>query len=37
MKRIALVVPLLVSLAGPAWAGFDEGQAAYERGDYQPN
>ena len=35
MKRIALTVVLLVSLAAPAWAGFDEGFAAYERGDYE--
>ncbi len=35
MKRIALAVALLVSLAAPAWAGFDEGLAAYERGDYE--
>ena len=35
MKRIALAVALLVSLAAPAWAGFDEGFAAYERGDYE--
>ncbi len=34
MKRIALAAVLLVMLAGPAWAGFDEGVAAYERGDY---
>ncbi len=35
MKRIALALTLFVSLAAPAWAGFDEGQAAYERGDYE--
>ncbi len=35
MKRIALAVALLVLLAAPAWAGFDEGLAAYERGDYE--
>lgn len=34
MKRIALAVALLVSLAASAWAGLDEGLAAYERGDY---
>ncbi len=34
MKRIALAVALLVSLTAPAWAGFDEGVAAYDRGDY---
>ncbi len=35
MNRIALAVALLVSLAAPARAGFDEGLAAYERGDYE--
>ena len=35
MKRIALAVAVLVSLATPAWAGFDEGSAAYKRGDYE--
>ena len=35
MKRIALAVALLVSVAAPAWAGFEEGQAAYARGDYE--
>ncbi len=35
MKRIALAVALFVSLAAPAWAGFDEGMAAYKRGDYE--
>ena len=35
MKRIALAVALFVSLAAPAWAGFDEGLAAYQRGDYE--
>ena len=34
MIRIALAVALLVSLATPAWADFDEGLAAYQRGDY---
>ena len=34
MKRIALAAVLLVMLVGPARAGFDEGVAAYERGDY---
>jgi len=33
MKRI-LVALLLLTLAAPAWAGWDEGVAAYERGDY---
>ncbi len=35
MKRIALAAVLLVSLVGLARAGFDEGFAAYERGDYE--
>ena len=34
MKPIALAAVLLVTLVGPAWAGFDEGMAAYDRGDY---
>ena len=34
MKRIAHAVALLVSLTAPAWAGCDEGVAAYDRGDY---
>ena len=34
MKRIAIAAVLLVMLVGPARAGFDEGVAAYERGDY---
>ena len=35
MKHIAIAAVLLVSLVGPARAGFDEGMAAYERGDYE--
>ncbi len=34
MNRIALAMLLLVLLAVPAHAGFDEGLAAYKRGDY---
>ena len=34
MKRIALAVALLVSVAGPVWAGYAEGFAAIKRGDY---
>ncbi len=34
MKRIISAVVLLVVLIEPAWAGFDEGMAAYNRGDY---
>ncbi len=33
MKRI-LAALLLLTLAAPAWAGWEEGVAAYERGDY---
>ena len=33
MKRVISAAILLVALAAPAWAGFDEGVAAYERGD----
>ena len=35
MKRVALAVALLVSLAAPAWAGFDEGWLAYLGGDFE--
>ncbi len=35
MKRLVLTVALLLGLAAPAWAGFAEGFAAYERGDYE--
>ena len=35
MKRIALAVALLVTLAAPAWGqDFEKGQDAYESGDY---
>ncbi len=34
MKRVTAFAVLLVLLAAPAWAGFDEGMAAYKRGDY---
>ncbi len=34
VTRIALAMVLLVALAPPAAAGFDEGLAAYGRGDY---
>ncbi len=34
MKRVTAFAVLLVVLAAPAWAGWDEGVAAYERGDY---
>ena len=34
MKRIISTAILLVALAAPAWAGYDEGLAAYNRGDF---
>ncbi len=34
MKRLVLTFAILLGLAAPAWAGFDEGVAAYKRGDY---
>ena len=34
MKRLVLIIAILFGLAAPAWAGFAEGVAAYERGDY---
>ncbi len=34
MKRLILSGLLVVQLAAPAWAGFNEGLAAYKRGDY---
>ncbi len=34
MKRATAFAVLLVVLAAPAWAGWDEGVAAYKRGDY---
>ncbi len=34
MKRVISAVIVLIGLAAPAWAGFDEGVAAYNRGDY---
>ena len=35
MKRVISALVFLIGLAAPAWAGFDEGVAAYERGDYE--
>ena len=35
MHRFVLIVIFCMALAAPAWAGFDEGVAAYERGDYE--
>ena len=34
MKRLVITFAILIGLAAPAWAGFDEGLAAYHRGDY---
>ena len=34
MKRLVLAATLAFVLAAPAWADFDDGVAAYERGDY---
>ncbi len=34
MKKILWVLPLLLCLAQPAWAGWNEGVAAYQRKDY---
>ena len=34
MKRIISAMVVLIALAAPAWGGFDEGVAAYNRGDY---
>ena len=33
MRRLALIAALVAGLAAPAWADFDDGWAAYERGD----
>ena len=30
----ALCAGVILGLTAPAWAGFDEGEAAYDRGDY---
>ena len=34
MNKIIAIAVLLIALAVPAWAGYDEGQAALNRGDY---
>ncbi len=34
MTRVTVFAVLLVVLAAPAWAGWDEGVAAYKRGDH---
>ncbi len=34
MKRVTAFAVLLVVLAAPAWAGWDEAVAAHKRGDY---
>ena len=33
VKRIVSAFVILLGLVAPAWAGFDEGLAAYRRGD----
>ena len=35
MTRFMIIVMYCLALAAPAWAGLDEGVAAYERGDYK--
>lgn len=35
MLRILIAVGIALGLAAPAWAGWDEGWAAYEQGDYE--
>ena len=35
VKQLAVAGVLVVGLSGPVVAGFDEGEAAYERGDYE--
>ncbi len=35
MKHIIGTAVLLVSLAAPAWAGYENGLAAYQSGDYE--
>ena len=35
MVRLLLALLCCLALATPAWAGYDEGLAAYERGDYK--
>ncbi len=34
MKRLALAIVFVLGLAPPAWADFEAGVAAYNRGDY---
>ncbi|MEX0815303.1 MAG: peptidoglycan-binding protein, partial [Dongiaceae bacterium] len=34
MNRLVLALAIWFALTAPAWAGFEEGLAAYERGDY---
>ena len=35
MTRLMLVMICWLALAAPAWAGYDAGLAAYQRGDYE--
>ena len=34
MRRLTLAVAFFLGLAGSAWADFEDGKAAYDRGDY---
>lgn len=34
-KRFVLALLMAALSSAPAWAGFDEGMAAYEKGDYE--
>lgn len=34
MKRLILTLAILIGLVAPAWAGFAEGVAEYDHGDY---
>ena len=35
MRRQLLAFATVLLLAAPAWGDWDDGQAAYERGDYE--
>ena len=34
MPRLALILMCWLALVSPAWAGFEEGEAAFDRGDH---
>jgi hypothetical protein len=36
MSRIVAAAVMLIALAAPAWAGFDEDSALHKRSDYLP-